>query len=217
MAVALTDPLSGALAQTEFSHLEFKGAIRLLSYATDSVALLPLLIDRAHQGDYGPLAAQARMALTDLTEALSYGMHNAVVCTEDVPFFGPPDTAALARTYLGALQLDALQTVCERWPAGTLDPDFKTPVVSDAPVLILSGAADPITPAAYGNRVQAAGLANAVHLVVTGHGHGMAPVGCTPQVMARFVEQAAPGNLDAECLAQEGPAPFFMNFNGPAP
>jgi pimeloyl-ACP methyl ester carboxylesterase len=217
VAVTLPDPLSGEKARTEFSHLELKGAIRLLSYTTDSVALLPLLIDSAYQGDYAPLAAQARMALTDLTEALNYGMHNAVVCTEDVPFFGPPDATALARTYLGALQLDALKTVCERWPKGALDPDFKIPVVSDTPVLILSGAADPITPAAYGDQVQNAGLSNAIHLVVPGQGHGMAPVGCTPQLMASFLERAAPGDLDADCLAQESPAPFFLNFSGPAP
>lgn len=217
VAVTLPDPLSGEKTLTEFSDLKFKAAIRLLSYTTDSVALLPLLIDSAHQGDYAPLAAQARMALTDLTEALNYGMHNAVVCTEDVPFFGPPDTAALARTYLGVLQLDALKTVCERWPEGTLDPDLKIAVVSDTPALILSGAADPITPAAYGDQVQAAGLSNAIHLVVPGQGHGMAPVGCAPQVMASFVERAAPGDLDADCLAQEGPAPFFLNFSGPAP
>ncbi len=217
VALQLPDPLTGETRPEELALLELKSAIRLLSYATDSVALLPILIDRAHQGDYGPLAAQAHMALTDLTETLHYGMHNAVVCTEDVPFFADIDEAALARTYLGRLQVDALEAICERWPTGPIDPDFKRPVVSDVPVLILSGEADPVTPPVYGDRVQAQGLVNAVHLVLPGQGHGIAPVGCAPRVMADFINRASTTELNVACLNREGPAPFFITFNGPGP
>lgn len=216
VTVELADPLTGQTSAETFSQLEFNAAVRLLSYATDSVALLPVLIERAYNGDYRPLAAQARMTLTDLSEALNYGMHNAVVCTEDVPFFGDLNVAALNGTYLGITQVDTLQTMCERWPRGQLDDDLKQPVVSDRPVLILSGEADPVTPPGYGEQIQA-GLANSRHLVVPGHGHGIAPVGCAPRLMAQFIDAAAIDELDTACLEQEGPAPFFINFNGPTP
>jgi pimeloyl-ACP methyl ester carboxylesterase len=83
--------------------------------------------------------------------------------------------------------------------------------------LILSGEADPITPPAYGDQIQASGLSNSLHVVVPGQGHGMAPVGCAPRVMAEFVAAASTAQLAVGCLANEGPAPFFLNFNGPAP
>ena len=217
VALQLTDPLSGEARAEQFSQLAFNAAIRLLSYAADSVALLPLLIDRAYQGDFELLAAQASMALTDLTEALNYGMHNAVVCTEDAPFFDNIDDDALSETYLGTTQVETLAAICRRWPRGRLDDDLKQPVVSDRPVLILSGEADPVTPPAYGDQVQASGLRNSLHVVVPGQGHGIAPVGCAPRVMAEFVRQGSIADLAVGCLADEGPAPFFVNFNGPSP
>ncbi len=63
-------------------------------------------------------------------------MHNAVVCTEDAPFF--PDRAidgeALGRSYLGALGYEPLIELCSLWPRGVIDAAFKEPVVSERPV-----------------------------------------------------------------------------------
>ncbi len=49
------------------------------------------------------------MTLSTFEEVASYGMHNAVVCTEDVPFFDTVkiDRAKLEATFLGAVQVDA--------------------------------------------------------------------------------------------------------------
>ena len=42
---------------------------------------------------------------------VAYGMHNSVVCAEDVPNSGirPEASGELEKTYLGTAQLDALQ------------------------------------------------------------------------------------------------------------
>src|SRR4029450_13085178 len=62
-------------------------APRLLSCAPERAALLPLIIDQAVAHDnLVPLAAQALIMSKRYVGALSYGMHNAVACTEDVPF-----------------------------------------------------------------------------------------------------------------------------------
>ena len=114
---------------------------------------MPLLIDQAVNGNFVPLAAQVLMISESLSDAINIGMHNAVVCTEDAPFFDGENVTPeeLAATYIGPVQLEALAAICSVWPKGVLDEGFKEPVSSDIPVLLLSGENDPITPPAYGD------------------------------------------------------------------
>lgn len=216
--VALPDPFSAEAASLEFGAMELAGAIRLLSYSPDTVSLMPLLVSQAFDGNYVPLTAQAMMVSRGLSEQLSHGMHNAVVCTEDVPFFTAEqlDAKALRRTYIGTLQVDALREICQMWPEGVRDEDFKTPVVSDAPVLLFSGSADPVTPPKYGDRAEAS-LSNARHIVIEGQGHAQVAVGCTPLIIEEFLEASSVLDLDVSCLDRQQPAPFFTSFSGPPP
>jgi pimeloyl-ACP methyl ester carboxylesterase len=216
--LSMQDPVSGEMDDTRFTELDLIVALRLMSYHPDSVALMPLLIDAAARGNVAPLAAQSRMAQQDLSDALSVGMHNAVVCTEDAPFYDELelDRAALADTYIGTQQVDTLAAICEIWSAGVIDVDLKEPVTGDIPVLVLSGSADPVTPPSNGQRVADA-LQNAVHVIGEGQGHGLAAVGCMPQLMAEFVDNGSLDGLDMSCMEKQGPTPFFVNFSGPSP
>ena len=216
--VAMQDPSSGEPETFGFSEMDLVIALRLMSYHPDSVALMPLLIDAAARGNMAPLAAQSRMAQQDLSEALSFGMHNAVVCTEDAPFYAELDIdrAALEQTYLGATQFDTLVEICTIWGPGVIDDDLKSTATGPTPVLVLSGSADPITPPDNGERVADA-LDNALHIVGNGQGHGLAAVGCMPQLMADFVASGSVAGLDPSCMEKQGPSPFFVNFSGPTP
>src|SRR5690606_6940705 len=114
------------------------------------------LIDHAAQtGDFVPLAAQTSLLLREVGESIATGMHNAVVCTEDIPFV--QDDAAMRAelddTYLGVATLEFLHEACAVWPRGVIDDGFKQPWASDIPTLLLSGEADPVTPPANGERV----------------------------------------------------------------
>jgi pimeloyl-ACP methyl ester carboxylesterase len=144
-------------------------------------------------------------------------MSNSVMCTEDAPYVTEAATGGLDETYLGTGIMDGIRLICGRWPVGAIDADFKTPVVSDAPVLLLSGEYDPITPPAYAERVKADGLGNAVHLIGRGQGHGLVAVGCVPRLMRSFLDTPNPTELDASCLEREPPTPFFLSLLGPAP
>jgi pimeloyl-ACP methyl ester carboxylesterase len=218
LTLTLADPQSAEPVETHFGPNELDAAVRLLSYASDTVALLPLLLDRAAVGEVAPLAAQSLMVGRDLGETLSEGMHNAVVCTEDVPFFELDDSmrAALADTYLSTTQVDGLIAICDVWPRGVLDPDFKAPVVSDRPVLLLSGESDPVTPPRNAEHALAT-LSHGFSLVAVGQGHGVAALGCVPQLIGDFITAASADGLDASCMKRLGPAPFFTSFNGPEP
>jgi len=214
----IANPVTGQREETEFSDNELAGALRLLSYSPSTVALIPLLIHEAAEGNYAPLAAQFMMVAASLSDSMSIGMHNAVVCTEDAPFFDGEkiDRESLEATYLGPLQLDSLEAICSVWPKGPLDDEFKMPVRSDVPVLLLSGEADPITPPRYAE-LAAVELRNALHLVGRNQGHGVAPRGCMPEIIGEFVASADIGSLETGCLERLFAMPFFLDFSGPAP
>jgi pimeloyl-ACP methyl ester carboxylesterase len=203
-------------SSAKFGATELKALVRFMSYNGATVALLPVLLHEAYAGNYEPLASQTRTVLRGLPEALSFSMSNSVLCTEDVPFIVAGASDNLAGTYLGTSTVDALDRICSLWPAGKIDDDFKKPVTSDHPVLLLSGGNDPITPPEYAETV-AATLANSVHLVGQGQGHGMMPIGCVPRIVRAFLEDADPQALDSECLAVEPPTPFFLSLFGPGP
>ena len=211
---------AGAADETDpppISAVELRTLVRFMSYSATTVSLLPVLISEAHAGNYAPLAGQARSLLRELPESMSFPMSNSVTCAEDVPYVAAAATGGLDSTYLGTAIMDALAQICARWPVGPIDADFKTPVVSDKPVLLLSGEYEPSTPPAYAEQVKAEGLANSVHLVGQGQGHGLIGVGCTPRLLRSFLETPSPAQLDASCLALEPPTPFFLTLLGPAP
>ena len=208
-------PRTGERVDIVVDRMLVAGVVRLLAYSSQTASLLPVLIDAAHAGDYRGFATQA-LLVSEAMEELSVGLNYAVVCTEDMPYAGRVDLDEQAATYLGAAFVEVAAGVCEHWPRGVLDDDLRDPLASDAPVLMLSGELDPITPPAYADQA-AAGLANAVQVVGRGQGHGMLMVGCVPRLMADFVETADPGSLDLDCVERIRPFPLFTSRLGPAP
>jgi pimeloyl-ACP methyl ester carboxylesterase len=218
IALTLAHPLTAEPVEYRLGPLELATALRLLSYAPESSALLPLLIDEAARGRPEPMALQSLMAAESIAGTLSLGMHNAVVCTEDLPWVvpGSVDRAALEATYLGTIQYDSLADLCEVWPAGVMDPDLQAPVRSDHPVLLLSGELDPVTPPAWAEEAMG-GLSNSRHIVAPGQGHGAAIRGCLPRLMADFVDGERFEGVDFGCVERLRAPPFLLNFSGPAP
>jgi pimeloyl-ACP methyl ester carboxylesterase len=217
--VSMPDPVTGKVTRETIRAIHLQIATRFLSYAPERAALLPLLLEEAAERDnLAPLAAQAELLATRYAGALSVGMHNAVVCTEDAPLIDPKriDRPALEKSYLGTLQLDGLIEVCKVWPRGTIDPDFHAPLVSAAPVLLLSGTADPVTPPGYAEDARRA-FSQSLHVVIAGQGHGQLGVGCVPRLLADFLERGTTQGLDISCTRTIAPAPFFTSFTGPPP
>jgi pimeloyl-ACP methyl ester carboxylesterase len=216
--VDIPDPVTGEPVSVDFGSAELAGAVRLLAYNANSIAILPLLVDAAARGNYAPLAAQARMIAEQMSDALALGMHNAVMCSEDEPFYDPAlfDVDALEASYIGIVQLDAIEAMCSVWPPGPVDEDFRAPLETAIPVLLLSGDADPITPPRYA-ALAMVDLQRARHLTGLHQGHGQAAVGCMPRLIGDFVASADPDKLDTGCLERSFVMPFFLDFGGPAP
>ena len=218
VTLSLADPLTGRPDEIEFGSDEIAGALRMLSYNPATVALIPLLIDEAVNGNFQPLAAQFAMIADSMSDVMAIGMHNAVVCSEDFPHFDREDVSRddLLATYIGPLMLDALDAICTVWPKGVVDDNFKSPVATTLPVLLLSGEADPITPPAYGD-LAAVDMENALHLTGPQQGHGQAIVGCMPRIIGDFVDAASIATLDTDCIDRFFAMPFFLDFSGPSP
>jgi pimeloyl-ACP methyl ester carboxylesterase len=216
--ITIDDPNSGLPLKIEFNRNMLNASLRFLSYNATQASLLPTLLHRAAGGSLAPLAAQTVMTARQVADQIASGMQNTVICSEDVPYFAAAgiDRAAIARTYQGADQLDAVLEICKLWPRGPVDADLHSPLASDIPTLLLSGEADPVTPPADAERA-AQRLARHRHLILSGEGHGQVNTGCVPKLMAEFLDTAAPATLDASCLEGHRPAPFFVSMAGPAP
>jgi pimeloyl-ACP methyl ester carboxylesterase len=219
VSVTLPDPKSGEPRTLSFGRSQLVAVVRLQSYLSTTASLLPLALHEALERDnFAPLAGMFLLSAGDLADSIAAGMHNSVICTEDIPFIDIKrlDDARLKATYLGAEQIAALQAVCKFWPRGRLDTDFREPLQSNVPALLLSGSDDPVTPP--GNAMRALrGFSNARHLVLPGQGHGQIGVTCMNRVLAAFMRDLSPASLNAAFLDTARPTPFFTTLSGPAP
>ena len=219
--VAFTHPRSGEDVDMDIDDLTFAGVVRLLLYSPVTASLLPPLVAAVDAGDHSKLAAQA-YAASEAVRDIATGLNYVVLCTEDFPFWGSVDLAAQRATFMGATLVESTQRVCEAWPRGQIDEDFKSPLASTAPTLLLSGELDPITPPRYAE-LAAADLGNALQMVGAGQGHGMVMVPCMQRVIAEFVDAAEDADgvealdLALPCLERLRPFPLFVSPLGPGP
>ena len=216
--VLVPHPNTGRIEEVAFGSGQLAGAVRLLAYNPNTIALLPLMIHEAGEGNFVPLTSQFMLTAVAMSDSLALGMHNSVMCTEDIPFFGQAniDHEAIEASYMGSFQLEMLNAICASWPAGPIDTDFKEPLATDIPFLLLSGDADPITPPRYAE-LAAVDLTNATHLIGKHQGHGQLMVGCMDRLVAEFVASADPASIDATCMERSFVMPFFVGFSGPSP
>ncbi len=212
--VSLSDPTTGEMTQVELTHSSLATTLQLLSYTPETVALIPLLIHTAvARDDYSLLAAQYLIATEGLGQTLYDGLYLSVLCAEDAPFY--PASPQKVNSYLPDHTQDLVRE-CAIWPHATASAEFKQPVKSDVPTLILSGEADPITPPANAEQVHQ-NLPNSLSLVVPGIGHNVIFRGCVPKVAASFIESGSLAGLDTSCVKDIQPAPFMVNFAGSEP
>jgi pimeloyl-ACP methyl ester carboxylesterase len=216
--VSVAHPITGKRTEYEFTADKLASAVRLLTYAPETAALLPFLIHTAQSGgDLSLLASQYLIVSDQLTDSISEGMNYSVLCAEDVPFFSPEEAEqAGSGTYLGDLTVEGLYQVCKTWPKAEVPASFKEPVQSEVPVLLLSGESDPVTPPEYAERA-ANTLSNNLLLVAPGQGHNVIFRGCIPSIAGDFIENGSVQNLDTACVSQIQPMPFFLSFTGPNP
>ena len=218
--VTVDHPVTGQPFTLKFDRQALASAIRFLTYAAETQALLPLLIhEAAASGHYERLSSQMLITASDITDSIAQGMELSVVCAEDFPLFPKAEDAGEngdPGSLMGDSMLKASRIQCGIWPRGDVPDDFHEPVVSDKPTLLLSGELDPVTPPEYAERVKAH-LSNSLSLVAPGQGHSVSTRGCVGHLISDFVIAGNFRELDTKCLSQLQPSPWFMSLTGPNP
>lgn len=206
-SVSLAHPLTGRDETVLLTRDALLRLVRAALYTPITAAALPAAVDAAAQDRFAPLVALAgATAPAKVRAALAQGMHFSVVCTEDLP---QRAAAAVAAGDFGAGLAPLYREVCAFWPRGELPAGFGRVVAAPAPVLLLSGGIDPVTPPRHGERVARALGAQARHEVVPAAGHGLLALPCVREAVFRFVDaadDAAALRVDAGC-ARDMPRP----------
>lgn len=178
-------------------------AIRYMLYGPGPASQVPLFIHLAAQGDYGPLADAALRYRRGIVASGSNGLYLSITCAEDLPWIKPGDGERLAaNTFLGDYRLRQQREACELWPRATIPADYSEPVRSSAPVLILTGEWDPVTPPSNGDAA-ARHLTNSLHVVVPHGAHGfggLEGVDCLGRFTTDFIERGTVKDLDTSCV-----------------
>jgi pimeloyl-ACP methyl ester carboxylesterase len=213
--ITIINPVTGEPQEMRLTADTLGVAIRFLSYSSETQALIPLLVHEAlTTGDLSRLASQAILVMAGLNEMLARGMELSVLCSEDFPYI---DTNAdYSHTLMGNLFLKVVDLQCNVWPRGVVPPDFHEPVISDVPVLLMSGERDPVTPPHYAAQT-AESFPNSLNLVARGQAHSVMKNVCLRNITTAFIEKGSVENLDTACVENILPAPFFTSLLGPNP
>ena len=196
------------------------GTVRSDPLRRPSTAMVPLLLDRASRGDFGPLLAMMEATSGGgAAGGISLGMFYSVVCSEDAPFIPPGGAGARGRGHDGGRRCrpSACSTRASSGRGARCPPATASRCASDVPVLLLSGALDPVTPPALGR----------------GRGEDAAPApgtswsrawGTTPwarparaAVMRDFITAGSVEGLENGCSKAPGAPNFLLDFAGPTP
>ena len=174
----------------------------------ERIERLPALIDRAARGRPERLAQYVptpRLGDPDTAEGMAF----SIECRETVNAADPARTAANRRRWAvlpGLTGDDTGQRICAVWPVGMPEPVERLAMASTVPVLLFSGAYDPVTPPEWGQRT-AFTLPQSRHVVFRAVGHGVTGAEpCAQTMAAAFVERPDAAKLPACPEAGRPPA-----------
>lgn len=209
--VEVVSPGTGKPVRIALTRDLYAEGVRYLLYTAATAGQLPLMVHRAAEGDFAPVATVALERRMNFVGAVSHGVYLAVTCAEDLPYVDAREGERLARgTFLGGYRLRDQRAACAEWPRAPIDPGFHGPVVSALPTLVLSGEWDPATPPSNGEQV-ARHLSNSLHVVIPSGAHGFAGLensSCIERLMNDFVRAASVAALDTSCVRTVRRRPF---------
>lgn len=175
-------------------------------YSAERIHDLPLMIHLAYIGDYQPLAQKLAIKPDN---SIPKGVYLSIVCSEEIPKFDPAALpAASAGSFLGSFRINREILACEQWPLGWHPKDYRTPVKSDVPALVMNGSLDHVTPPRYGEHV-AQSLSNSKHLILPNRGHNDTDP-CVAGIVQSFISAGNLNGLDTSCLVKTEDLSFAL-------
>lgn len=206
--VTAINAFTGVPQKVSLTRDAFVDAVRQLFYVPQAMAAMPLLIHLAAEGDLAPFVATGFQVIYQISGALFRGMQFSVICAENEPFITEEEIKReSAGSFYGDTRVRMTQKACAEWPQASVPASFLDQVKSSAPVLIVSGELDPVTPP-WLAEAAARTLSNSRHLIVRNATH--TSYECLDNVVANFIDQGATQGLDVSCVEQIKRLPFTM-------
>jgi pimeloyl-ACP methyl ester carboxylesterase len=186
----------------------FWEALRSQLLTTASQRRLPWLLHQAASGDFAPLLEVLKPKHDDGSNALLL----AVECPEDTLRITETERAESRAGVFGDYRLTRQIAACKAWGVPAEDKNERTFVSSKAPVLLLAGSMDYVTPPEWAAQI-AAQMPNARVVTIPLLGHfpdGLSNMECYDDLIARFFEAGSAKHLDTACVASMSPPPFNL-------
>ena len=209
--IDVADPVTGQPRHVTLTRDSLRGLVSKALYTPSLGAILPHAIDEAAAGRFGALVAIAASTGEQPTD-FSEGQHYAVVCSEDMPRLPPATSSASDEGAQGLYR-----AVCAHWPRGDVPAAFYTIPRSKAPVLLLSGGIDPVTPPRHAERVAKALGPKARSVVVANSGHNVTAIACMRDAVFHYVNAATDAEAQAVDMGCAAKVPRPLAFQPPLP
>ena len=177
----------------------FADRLRVMLYSTRLSRRIPMVIHRAHEEDWTPFVAFAYELSRVVFDQIDAGAHLSAMCADDAR----PD-ADVRGTFLGDYRARMYRDACAAWPR--MPRASAGSISATAPVLLVSGILDPVTPPRFAEAV-ARGLPNATVLTIPGLAHAGADR-CVEEVVALFIRRGTMREVDTGCVTGIKPPPF---------
>jgi len=204
-------PETGKPTRVEIARDVFAEKLRALMYAPATSRQIPFIIHHAASNDFVPFLNAVIPRDRNAPDFIADGMYLSVTCAEDIPFIDPAFAARLNKSNLfDNYRVAQQRRACSLWPRGPLPNDYHEPVGADAPVLIVSGYMDPVTPPQWAEGV-ASHLPNSKHVIIRHDAHlpdGLAHPDCLYKLIVDFLNQGSAKALDTSCIEQMTPPEF---------
>ena len=207
----VTDPVTGAQHVVTPTRGWTAEVIRHELYSAYTAARLPAALHQAATGDATTLVTRGLARRRMLESQIALGVLLSTTCSEDVRSI---DRGVIARvtagTFLGDSRVRDQIRACSTWPVTPLPAGFGAVGPSSSPVLLVTGANDPVTGPSWAASV-AARLENAQHVIVPYAGHGfdgLRNAQCLSVIQTAFVRRPARVTDFAPCLGSIERIPF---------
>jgi len=214
VTVDFMHPRTAAHINMRLPAERFLQTVRTALYSPELTSRLPYLINSADHGNWQPFLAQMYSASDFSLDGPSTGLMLSVTCAEDIPRITPAIVAEEEQaSFMHGLEVKLLPQWCH---AVNVPPiAYQKPANIDVPVLLFSGARDPVTPP---RRAEAAAklMTHAQHFIVANAAHGVSQLGCAPYLMRDFLDQPNQP-VSAQCLKDIAATGFQLDAAGPHP
>lgn len=198
--VKTKDPRTGEEVELQITRNVFVANVFYMLFASELSRHLPVFIGNALRGNYTKFLTIELPIAVGLMSQVSTGMYHSILCSEDVPRVSKSEIERESRnTFLGSENALSSLQICKVWGRGKVSEEFYKPVVSNTPVLIISGEVDPTLPPRWGESI-ARFLPNSRHIIIPGVAHGPSFPGCVQNLVAQFINDASGAALDLKCV-----------------